>query len=352
MRPPGSGSSSDAAAPATDAGLIEFGAQVRFRHPLVRSAVYDGAALEERQRVHRALAEATDSHVDPDRRAWHLAQATAGLDEDVAAELERSASRARARGGVAAEAAFHERAAELTPDPRRRAQRALLAAQSKHQAGAPDAALRLLASAQAGPLDELELARAQLLHAQITYATTRGRDAPPLLLKAAERLEPLDANLARETYLDAFTAALSADRLRAGRGHARGRGGGARRRLGTSDAPVRPAAGCARRGRHGGRHGRGAGVEESRCEHSGGSEEADLRWLSLACQVARYLGDVAAWDDLTARQLELARRAGRSRCCQPPSAIGYASSSSSGGWRWPHRWPPKPTPSSRPRARR
>ena len=206
----------DAAAPATDAGLIEFGAQVRFRHPLVRSAVYHGAALEQRQRVHRALAEATDAEVDPDRRAWHLAQATAGLDEEVAAELERSAGRARARGGLAAGAAFHERAAELTPDPRRRAQRGLVAAKSKHQAGAHDAALRLLATAQAGPLDELERARAQLLHAQITFAMTRGGDAPQLLLEAAKRLVPLDARLARETYLEAFAAAMSADRL--GRG--------------------------------------------------------------------------------------------------------------------------------------
>ena len=202
-----------AAAPATATGLVELGAQVRFAHPLVRSAVYRAAAPEDRQRVHRALAEATDAEVDPDRRAWHRAQATAGLDEDVAAELERSAGRARARGGLAAGAAFHERAAELTPDPRRRAQRALAAAQSKHQAGAPDAALRLLATAEAGPLDELERARAQLLRAQIAFATTRGRDAPPLLLAAAKRLEPLDATLARETYLEAFAAALSADRL-------------------------------------------------------------------------------------------------------------------------------------------
>ena len=203
----------DAAAPAVAAGLVDFGAQVRFGHPLVRSAVKRAAAPQERQRVHRALAEATDADIDPDRRAWHRAHATAGLDEDVAAELERSAGRARARGGLAAEAAFHERAVELTPDPRRRAQRALRAAKCKHQAGADDAALRLLAVAKAGPLDELEQARAQLLHAQITFAMTRGRDAPPLLLEAAKRLEPLDPRLARETYLEAFAAALSADRL-------------------------------------------------------------------------------------------------------------------------------------------
>ena len=202
-----------AGGPAAGADLVELGPQVRFRHPLVRSAVYRAAAPEDRRRVHEALAGATDPDVDPDRRAWHRARATPGLDEDVAAELERSAGRAQARGGLAAGAVFQQRAAELTPEPGLRARRALAAAQSKHQAGAPEAALRLLGLAEAGPLDELDRARAQLLHAQITFTTTRGRDAPPLLLEAAKRLEPLDAALARATYLDAFAAALSADRL-------------------------------------------------------------------------------------------------------------------------------------------
>src|SRR5262245_46120577 len=170
----------ESAAPATEAGLVEIGAQVRFRHPLVRSAAYGGALPDQRRRVHHALAEATDPDRDPDRRAWHRARATEGLDEDVAAELARSAGRARARGGLAAEAAFLERAAELTPDPRRRAERALLAAQGKYRAGAPETALLLLAAARAGPLGELEQARAQLLKAQITFVTARGRDAPPL----------------------------------------------------------------------------------------------------------------------------------------------------------------------------
>ena len=150
-----------------------------------------------------------------------------------------SSARPPARGRAAAwrrRAAFHERAAELTPDPARRARRALVAAQCKHQAGAPDAALRLLAMAQAGPLDELDSARAQLLRAQITFATTRGRDAPPLLLEAARRLEPLDATLARETYLDAFAAALSADRLVQRRRRARDRRRRPRRGLGALHA--------------------------------------------------------------------------------------------------------------------
>ncbi|HEY1518197.1 MAG TPA: AAA family ATPase [Solirubrobacteraceae bacterium] len=302
----------DAAAPAAAAGLIDFGAQVRFDHPLVRSAVKRAAAPQERQRVHRALAEATDADIDPDRRAWHLAHATAGLDENVAAELERSAGRARARGGLAAEAAFHERAVELTPDPRRRAQRALLAAKGKHQAGANDAALRLLALANAGPLDELEQARAQLLHAQITFAMTRGRDAPPLLLEAAKRLEPLDPRLARETYLEAFAAALSADRLV--------RGGGAREvAMAVLAADWEPSARACDllldglslltcQGYVAGAPGLKVALRAFRDERL--SEDDELRWLWLACRVARALADDEAWDELTARHLELARRTG------------------------------------------
>ena len=289
---------------------------MRFRHPLVRSAVYRAAAPDDQRRVHEALAEATDAGVDPDRRAWHRAQATAGLDEDVAAELERSAGRARARGGLAAGAAFHERAAELTPDPERRARRALAAAQGKHQAGAPDAALRLLAIAQAGPLDELEQARAQLLHAQITFAATRGRDAPPLLLDAAKRLEPLDATLARATYLEAFAAALSADRL--------ARGGDAREVAaavlaadwGASPLPSPRACdllldGLARLTCEGYAAGAPALKAALRAFRDAQlAEEEELRWLWLACHIARALGDDVAWDELTARQVELARRAG------------------------------------------
>jgi outer membrane PBP1 activator LpoA protein len=196
--------------------LLAIGTRVTFRHPLVRSSVYRAASTEDRQAVHRALADATDPEVDPDRRAWHLAHATPGFDEDVASELERSAGRAQARGGLAAAAAFLERAAALTLEPSRRAQRALAAAQAKHQAGAPDAALGLLATAQAGPLDELQRARVDLLRAQIAFDMSRGRDAPPLLLNAARRLEPLDATLARETYLQALAAVLFAERLARG----------------------------------------------------------------------------------------------------------------------------------------
>jgi DNA-binding CsgD family transcriptional regulator len=206
----------EAAMAAEATGLIELGAPVRFRHPLVRSAAYRSASLPDRQDVHRALADVTDPDLDPDRRAWHRAHAAVGPDEDVAAELERSADRAQARGGMAAAAAFLEEAARLTLDPAHRAERALAAAQAKYDAGSPEAALALLVVAQAGPSDELRRARVDLLRAQITFATRRGDDAPPLLLEAGRQLEPLDVGLARETYLEAFTAAVIVGRLSRG----------------------------------------------------------------------------------------------------------------------------------------
>ena len=202
----------EAAAPAEAEGLLTIGARVTFRHPLVRSAAYRAASPEERRAAHQALADATDPRADPDRRAWHRAQAAAGPDEEVAAELEHSAGRAQARGGFAAAAAFLERSTTLTPGPARRADRALAAAQATSQAGAFDAALGLLAAAEVGPLDELQRAQAALLHGQIAFASFRGRDAETLLLTAARLFEPLDARLARETYLDALSAALFAGR--------------------------------------------------------------------------------------------------------------------------------------------
>jgi hypothetical protein len=200
-------------AAAETTGLLTIGARVAFRHPLVRSAVYQSASPDDRHEVHRALAEATDPEVDPDRRAWHLAHATPGVDEEVACELERSASRAQARGGFAAAAAFLERAAAVTPDPSRRAERALAAAQAKHQAGAPDAALALLGIAESGPLDELQCAHVEVLRGRIASAARSVRDAAPLLLKAAQRLAPLDSEAARDTYLEALYAAMNAGRL-------------------------------------------------------------------------------------------------------------------------------------------
>jgi DNA-binding CsgD family transcriptional regulator len=201
----------DAVDTATD-GLVAVNERVTFRHPLVRSAVYRSAGAEERRAAHLALAEATDRDVDPDRRAWHLAAAAAGPDEDVALELERSAGRAQARGGLAAAAAFLQRAVALTGDPTRRADRALAAADASLGAGTLEVARGLLAAADVGPLDELQRARLDLLRAEAAYSQSRGSDAPALLLRAAKTLEPLDPQLARETYLDAWSSALFAGR--------------------------------------------------------------------------------------------------------------------------------------------
>lgn len=203
----------DAATPAEEARLIELASRVCFRHPLMRSSAYRAASISQRQEVHRALADATDPTVDPDRRAWHRAQAATGPDEAVAGELELSAGRARARGGVAAAAAFLARASHLSPDPEQRTARALAAAQAKFEAGAPDAALELLAAAEIGPLDELQRARLACMRAEIAFARKRSSDSPRILLDAAKRLEPLDHRAARSVYLEALGAAIFAGRL-------------------------------------------------------------------------------------------------------------------------------------------
>ena len=301
-----------ALAPAKDADLLEIGARVRFRHPLVRSAVYRAASLGDRQSAHEALAEESHPEVDADRRAWHRALAAAGLDEDVAAELEHSAGRAQARGGLAAAAAFLERAAALTVDPARRARRALAAAQAKYQAGAPEAALALLASARAGPLDQLQRAQGELLHGQITFALNRGSDAPPILLRAAKQLEPLDATLARETYLEALMAAQVA-----GRSAADGavlEVAQAARTAPPSPAPRAPdllldglalmitewhgaAAPLLRRAVDAFRNGDIVG-------------NGRFRWLWLAEEAAQEVWDFDAWHDLAVLQLKLVREAG------------------------------------------
>ena len=206
----------DAVNLAAAADLLEFGANVRFRHPLVRSAAYQAAAAGDRRAVHEALAAVTDPLADPDRRAWHRAHAAAGPDEAVATELINSASRALRRGGVAAAAAFWERAVALTPDPGERASRALAAAEAKYAAGDFEAAQALLVTAELGPLGELGEARVQRMRAQVAFALRRGGDAPPLMLRAAQRLQSLDAELARQTYLEALVTVIYAGRLARG----------------------------------------------------------------------------------------------------------------------------------------
>ncbi|HXO07386.1 MAG TPA: AAA family ATPase, partial [Solirubrobacteraceae bacterium] len=294
-------------------GLLTIGARVTFRHPLVRSAVYRAASPEERQAVHRALADATDPEVDPDRRAWHLAQATSGFDEDVASELERSAGRAQARGGLAATAAFLERAAVLTPEPSRRAKRALAAAQAKHQAGAFDAALRLVAIAESGPLNELQRAQVELLRGEIEFAVHRGRDAPPLLLKAAKRLEPLDIGLARATYLEALSAAISAGRLGA-RDGVRKTADAARRAPPSPEPPRAPDLlldGLAVLHTEG--YAAGTPMLKRALRAFRGDElssEEGIGWLWLACRTAMDLWDDESWFVLSVRQIQLVRDAG------------------------------------------
>jgi DNA-binding CsgD family transcriptional regulator len=303
----------EAAGPAEAAGMITLGAPVTFRHPLLRSAIYRAASAEERRSVHRALAAATDPALDPDRRAWHLADATLAPDEDVASELERSAERARARGGLAAAAAFLERAARLTPEPARRAERDLTAAQTKHDAGAPDGALALLAAAEEGPLNELQHGRLERLRAQLAFALRRGSDAPPLLLSAAQGLEPLDAMLARETYLEAIAATIFAGRLSSGPGVLEV----AEAASAAPPAPEPPRTidllldGLATRFTDG----YAAGVPALRraldaVSEDDGHTEDDIRWLWLACRIAPDLWEDEAWHELATRQLRLARDAG------------------------------------------
>ena len=302
----------DAAAAAAATGLLELGVQVTFRHPLVRSAVYHSASAEERAAVHRALADVTDPDVDPDRRAWHRAAAARTPDEEVALELVRSAGRAQGRGGLAAAAAFLQRAVGLTQEPTRRTDRALHAALASLHAGAFDAALRMLAVAEEGSVDELQAARAELLHGQIAFASSAGSDAPPLLLRAARRLEPLDVGLARETYLDAWGAALFAGRLatdgnlldvsRAAKAAPPGRSTRPSDLLldGLATLIIDGLAAAAPMLRE----------AASTFAADESSVEENFRWGWLTTVPSNLLWDEDTWHEINVRQLELAREAG------------------------------------------
>jgi DNA-binding CsgD family transcriptional regulator len=299
--------------PAESAGLIEVDSRVRFRHPLVRSAVYGAASPSHRRHAHEALAASTDAQVDPDRRAWHLAEAADGPNENVAAELERAAGRAQARGGLAAAAAFLQRAVALTQDPARRAQRALVAVQTSLQAGAFDAAERLMGIAATGPLDDLQNARLDLVRAQLAFVSSRGNDASPLLLEAAKRLESLDVELARETYLEAMAAAMFAGRLASPGGRTPDIARAAHARPRPSQRPqVADLLLDGLAALHSEGYSAGAPTLQRALvgftQGLPGAEELRLLWL--ACVSALHLWDDERWDVLSKRHVYLAREAG------------------------------------------
>src|SRR5580693_2235156 len=298
---------------AAAADLLRFGANVRFRHPLVRSAAYRAATADDRRAVHEALAAATDPQADPDRRAWHHAHAAVGPDEAVAKELINSASRALHRGGVAAAAAFWERAVVLTPDPGMRAARALTAAEAKYAAGDFEAAQALLVTAELGPPGELSGARVQRMRAQIAFALRRGGDAPPLMLLAAQRLASLDVELAQQTYLEAMVAAIYAGRLARGQ-DARQVARAARSAAPASSWPEPPPHsqllihGLAVRLADGYQS---AAPQLKEALRRYRAEPPELGWLSVSYSVvAMDLWDDEAWFELADHQVRLARASG------------------------------------------
>jgi DNA-binding CsgD family transcriptional regulator len=301
----------EAATPAEAVGLIELAAQVRFHHPLVRSAIYRAAPLADRQAVHHALAGATDAQTDPDRRAWHRAQAALGADEDLAAELERSAARAQARAGLAAAAAFLERAAALTSHRAGRARRALAAAQAKYLAGSPQAALTLLESAASAPMDPLELAMTQRLRGRIAVHLNRSGEAARLLLDAARRLESFDMRLARDTHLEALYAASVAGRLGSGLLEA-----ATAARLAAARPPPPRAVDLLLDGL-GVLYTDGSGAAAPILKRAlaalldeAADYEEDMRWSWLACRAAADLFDDESWQALATRHVRIAREAG------------------------------------------
>lgn len=332
------GLDASAFAPAVEDDLVEVGAKVRFRHPLVRSAVVAVEAPADRRAAHLALADATDAELEPDRRAWHLAEGSLGLDEELAAELVRSSVRAKLRGGLVAAARFHARGAALTPDPRMRSVRALMAAEDTFRAGGMQEALRLLDGVDLDLLDDHQRARVDLVQANVKFHGSHGNGSTSALLRAARRIEAHDGETALATYAAAFTAAMIAgsgdgraelaqvaegileadpvgpldDRARAA---ARALEGLAVLVLDGYAAAARPLrealdalrtldagdAGAPAPGARDPRRGLGVDISD---------DLNTFRWLPLACLVARVLLDDAALDELSNALVEACRQDG------------------------------------------
>jgi len=301
-----------AAAPAVEANPVEVGSRVRFRHPLVRSVVYGSALPQERREVHAALGDATDLQRDADRRAWHRANAAPGPDEEVAEELERSAGRARARGGLAAAAAFLERATVLSVGSPRRTERALAAASAKIKAGEFAAARDLLSVAESGSPDDFQQARIDLMEAELALLTNRGSDAPSLLLKAARRLESIDADLSRATYLQALSSGYFAGRLATGGGAVE-----VARAAATTPPPTHaPRAsdflldGLVAHYNSGYDAGLPILRKGLQAFSAAMPDDEELRWHWVAGIVARHVWDDERWHSLSERHVQLARSVG------------------------------------------
>jgi DNA-binding CsgD family transcriptional regulator len=320
------GITSDAAAPAAEAGLITFGSRVVFRDHAVRSTAYRVARLRQRKAAHCALAQATDPRTDPDRRAWHRAEALTELDEDVAADLERTAGRAQARGGLAAAAAFLERAATATPDVTRRAERSIAAASVMLQAGEPGAAAKLLDLTETGTLDDHRRARADLVRARLAFTVNRGGDAAQLLLDAARQLSRFDGAECHAAFLDAIRAALSAGSRAAPGATTAEVARAAREASSGPDSPGLPdvlLAGLA--ASFSGEQAAGASLLRRAISGFAGemTTAAELSLLPLAYTGALQLWDDCAADALASRYLRLARAEGA--LSDLPSALNALS---------------------------
>jgi DNA-binding CsgD family transcriptional regulator len=296
----------EAVAPAVDAGLAEFATRIRFRHPLVRAAVYRSAPAAERREIHGVLAELTDAKADPDRLAWHRAEAAAGPDEAVAVELEQSAGRARERGGFSAEAAFLRRSTALTVDPAKRATRALAAAQAQLRTGAYDVTADLLAAAEGEQLTDREQAQAHLLRAQLAFVTNRGNDAPASLLAAAKRFESIDVGLARATYLDALSAAIFAGQL----GTEGADVAAVARAAAAAPQPLVPSTADLLLDGTALYYGDGYAAGAEKLHQALSKVDAELPLLWMATTTAFRLWDADRWDELSRRYLQLARQTG------------------------------------------